>query len=147
MPRLGDDVLVLVLCLLCCPLRPRPHLGLLGVETPGDPACTGRLPAAVGQRSAEGWLGSPPPPLRGCRLAAPLCLPPPPPPGVEAPLLVAARRRCGLPTLCPFPAGGGPGAAAVPSCIEGKEAGEGAGAPLLAHCSGGGETGAPTAAT
>ena len=37
---------------------PRPLLGLLGMESPGDPACTGRLPVAVGQWFAEDWLGS-----------------------------------------------------------------------------------------
>ena len=31
------------------PASPRPLLGLLAVESPGDPACTGRLPAAVGR--------------------------------------------------------------------------------------------------
>ena len=65
---------------LPAPAAPRPLLGLLGVESPGDPACTGHLPAAVGRRCAEGWLKPPPPPPSlagmpaGCR---PVPLPPP----------------------------------------------------------------------
>ena len=60
---LGGDVLGLAPCLPCWP--PRPRLGLLGVESPGDPACIGRLPTAMGRRFAESELGSacPPPPL------------------------------------------------------------------------------------
>ena len=91
MLRLGGDALGLAPCLPCWHPRPRkPRLGLLGVESPGDPACTGRLPAAMRRRFAEGWLGSPcpPPPLQGCRLAAPLCRFPPP--GVGVPLVVPA---------------------------------------------------------
>ena len=82
------------------PAAPQPLLGLPGVESTGDPACTGRLPAAVGRRCAEGWLKSPlppPPPLRGCRLAALLRLCPVP--RVGAPILVAAV----LPLWPPLP--------------------------------------------
>ena len=61
------------------PAVPRPLLGLLGVESPSDPACTGRLPAAVGRRCAEGWLRSPypPPSLAGLPTGCPPVLPPP----------------------------------------------------------------------
>ena len=65
--RPGAGALLAVLA----PASPRPRLGLLGMESPGDPACTGRLPAAVGRRFAEGWLGSPcPPPPLPCGAAA-----------------------------------------------------------------------------
>ena len=88
--RLGDGVLTLAPYWRCQPPQaPGPLLGLLGVETLGDPACTSRLPAAVGRRCAEGWLRSPcpppPPPLRGCLLAALLCFRPLP--RVDAPAL------------------------------------------------------------
>ena len=46
----------------CCvgPCDPPTLLGRgLGVESPGDPACIGRLPVAVGRWFAEGWPGSP----------------------------------------------------------------------------------------
>ena len=81
------------------PAAPRPLLGLLGVESPGDPACTGCLPTAVGRRCAEGWLRSPcpPPPLRGCLLAALLCFRPLP--GVDAP----APEVAALPLWPPLP--------------------------------------------
>ena len=73
-------------CHVACPATPQPRLGLLGVESPGDPACTGRLPAAVGRRFAEGWLGSPhpPPPLCGVAGWLPPCAPPPTLVGVSA---------------------------------------------------------------
>ena len=52
---LGGDVLGLA---PCSPLWPpatlRLSLGLLGVESPGDPACTGCLPAAVVRQFAGG---------------------------------------------------------------------------------------------
>ena len=69
----------------CCggPAVPRPLLGLLGAEGHGDPACTGRLAAAVGRRCAEGWLQPPPPP----------------PPGMGPPALEAAV----MPLLPPRP--------------------------------------------
>ena len=51
------------------PAAPRPLLGLLGVESPGDLACTGRLSAAVGRQCAEGWLRSPCPPPLPCGAA------------------------------------------------------------------------------
>ena len=121
------------------PAAPRPRLGLLRMESPGDPACTGRLPTAVGWRCAKGWLKSPcppPPPLRGCRLAAlmRLC----PLPGVDAPILVAAAMPLWLPLPLPVAAAGGLGAgsAATPSWNGGRKSGEGAGRPLLASRSG-----------
>ena len=80
------------------PAAPRPCLSLLGVESPGDPACTGRLPAALGRRCAEGWLESPYPPPNPCGAAdwLPSCASAPPPPlspGVGAPILVAAPKH------------------------------------------------------
>ena len=69
------------------PAAPRPLLGLLGVESPGDPACTGRLPAAVGRRCAEGWLKSP-------------CPPPPLPCGAAGWLPSRASKNCGNNTCC-----------------------------------------------
>ena len=65
------------------PDTPRPLLVLLGVESPGDPACTGRLPTVVWRRFSGGWLWPPclpPPPAWGRLLAALLWCPPPPPP-------------------------------------------------------------------
>ena len=38
------------------PATPRPRLGLLGVESPSDPACAGLLPAAMGRRLAGSRL-------------------------------------------------------------------------------------------
>ena len=118
--RPGASALLAVLA----PAAPRPLLGLLGVESRGDPACTGRLPAAVGRRCAEGWLKSPyppPPPLRGCLLAAVLCLCPPPPPwggrsgsGGGCDAVVAAPPSAGARPVAE--AGGlGAGSAAAPS--------------------------------
>ena len=126
-------------CLRCGSSR----LGLLGVESPGDPACTSRLPAAVGQRFAEGWLGSlcpPPAPLRGCRLAAPPV--PLTPPGVGVPFLAPAVTPLWATHPQPAPGwqrgGWGVGVAAVPSWAGGRKAEGGAAVPLLGSRSGGG---------
>ena len=88
------------------PAAPRPLLGLLGVESPGDPACTRRLPVAVGRWCAEGWLRSPcpPPPLAGLPTGCPPVLQLPPWGGRRR-----LRCRCGRPTLCRCLAGGGGG--------------------------------------
>ena len=131
--RLGAGALLDVLA----PAAPRPLLGLLGVESPGDPACTGRLPAAVGRPCARGWLRSPCPslpPLRSCPLAALLCFRSLPGPG--SPLLVAVAMLL-RPTL-PLPV---PGqrrrwglharSAAAPFSNVRWEAAEGAESPLL----------------
>ena len=69
-------------CSACCagPGTPRPRKGLLRVESPGDPACTRRLPMAIGRRIAEGCLRSPCPPAPPPSLGSP-CPPPPPPYG------------------------------------------------------------------
>ena len=90
----GWTMTCLCWCSACCagPATPRPRLGLLGVESPGDLACTGRLPAAVGRRFVEGWLGSP-------------CAPPPPPslaglpPGCP-PVPLPPPRECWLSHVC-----------------------------------------------
>ena len=85
------------------PVAPRPLLGLLGVQSPGDSACTGRLPATVGWRCAGGWLKSPcpPPSLAGLPTGCPpgLC----PLPGVDAPILVAAAAPLWPPLPLPAP--------------------------------------------
>ena len=96
---------------VAAPAAPRPLLGLLGVESPGDPACTGCLPAAVGRRCAEGWPRSPCPPpplpLRGRLLAALPCFRPRP--GVDAPALEAAALLLWPPLPRPASGGGGGG--------------------------------------
>ena len=92
--RLGAGALLAVLA----PVAPRPRLGLLGVESPSDPACNGCLPAAMGRRCAEGWLRSPcpaPPPLQGCPLAALLCFRSLPEVGVPVDAVVAAPPSAG----------------------------------------------------
>ena len=136
MLQLGGDVLELAPCSPCWP------------PPPCDPACTcsclrpwdGALPGLVGVPLA------PPPPLRGCRLAAPLPRPPRPRGGDSASSAGGDTVVGVPPSASPLPAAGGVGvwgvgAAAVPSWMEGKNSEGGAEAPLLGSRSESGGTG------
>ena len=129
------------------PASPRPRLGLLGSESPGDPACIGRLPTAVEQRFAGGWLGSPalPPPPCGLPAGCPP-VPLPPPWGGGSASDAGGDAVVGvLPSAGPRPVagewGGEGGAAAVPSWSGGRKAEGGAEELLLSPRSGSGGSG------
>ena len=121
------------------PCDPRLRLGLLEVESLGNPACTGRLPAAVGRRFAEGQLGSrcPHPAFDGLPAGCPPMPRPPPPPRpheVGVPFLA--------PAVTPSWAGvWGVWVAAMPSWAEGRKAEGGAEVLLLDSRSGSGVCG------
>ena len=130
---------------VAAPAAPRPLLGLLGAESPGDPACTGRLPTALGRRCAEGWLRSPcPPPPLPCGAAHWL------PSYASGPsvgwTLRSSRRlrcRCGRPSHGRCPTGGrgeGLGAGPLPLLPGAGEESRGGGGraerPLLGSRSG-----------
>ena len=124
MLRLGGDVLGLAPCLSCWPPRPRdPAWACLGWR-----ALAGLQWSLARGRGTVVRLGSPcpPPPLRGCQLAAPQGFPPL---GVEVPLLVPAVMPSWASHPLPVPGrrrggvgGGGLGTAALPSRIGGRKA-------------------------
>ena len=142
-------------CSTCCagPRDPPTPLGLVGGGEPWLPGLHQSLAHGRGTAVCRGLAGVPvpPPPLRGCQLAALVCLCPPPPGwrlrywcgGCDT--VVVVPPSAGSRPAAAGAAGGGGGwrvgAAAVPSWIGGGKAGEGAEKPLLGSHSGSGVSG------